>query len=239
MIDISLIAVRTIAYLSNPNPILHDLSINILANNLKVWHNKQMKKLQEIKKHLRPGQVYRREDLAKWSNAVDRHLKQLQEEGKLTKLSGGLYYCPKKTVFGDAPADDKKLVEAFLRDHRFLLTSPNAYNSLGLGTTQLYNQTVVYNHKRHGQFELGGRVFEFRVKPHFPTRLTTEFLLVDMLNNLDTLAEDTGAVLERVKNRLHSFDVSALARAVREYGAVRTQKFLAPLLSHGTVPHAA
>jgi len=27
-------------------------------------------KLNELKKHLRPGQVYRRADLAKWSNAV-------------------------------------------------------------------------------------------------------------------------------------------------------------------------
>jgi hypothetical protein len=189
-----------------------------------------MSNLQEIKKHLRAGQVYRREDLAKWSNAVDRHLKQLQEEGKLTKLSGGLYYCPKKTVFGDAPADDRKLVEAFLRDHRFLLTSHNAYNSLGLGTTQLYNQTVVYNHKRHGQIKLGGRVFEFRVKPRFPTRLTTEFLLVDMLNNLDTLAEDAEAVLESMKQRLPTFRQATLMRCVREYGSIRTQKYLAPLI---------
>lgn len=189
-----------------------------------------MSKLQEIKRHLRPGQVYRREDLAKWSNAVDRHLKQLQEEGKLTKLSGGLYYCAKKTMFGNAPADDKKLVEVFLRDHRFLLTSPNAYNSLGLGTTQLYNQTVVYNHKRHGQFELGGRVFDFRVKPHFPARLTTEFLLVDMLNNLDMLAEDADAVLERVEKKLPTFREAALMRCVREYGSIRTQKFFAPLV---------
>ncbi len=50
-----------------------------------------MTKLQELKKHLRPGQVYRREDLARWSNAVDRHLKQLVKEGTLTKLAGGLY----------------------------------------------------------------------------------------------------------------------------------------------------
>jgi hypothetical protein len=190
-----------------------------------------MSRLQEIKKHLRAGQVYRREDLAKWSSAVDRHLKQLQEEGKLTKLSGGLYYCPKKTVFGNVPADDRKLVEAFLRDHRFLLTSPNAYNSLGLGTTQLYNQTVVYNHKRHGQFELGGRVFEFRMKPRFPGHLSTEFLLVDMLNNMDTLAEDAGAVLERVKQRLPTFIQATLMRCVREYGSIRTQKFLTPLIS--------
>jgi hypothetical protein len=95
-------------------------------------------------------------------------LRQLQKDGTLTKLSGGLYYCPKKTTFGEAPAEDEKLVEAFLKDRRFLLTSPNAYNALGVGTTQLYNQTVVYNHKRHGSFKLGGRMFEFRMKPYFP-----------------------------------------------------------------------
>src|SRR6266567_8389334 len=50
--------------------------------------------------------------------------------------------------------------------------APNAYNSLGVGTTQLYDKTVVYNHKRHGPVSLGGRVFDFRVKPSFPRRLS-------------------------------------------------------------------
>lgn len=40
-----------------------------------------------------------------------------------------------------------------LKDARFLLTSPNAYNGLGVGTTQLYARAVVYNHKGHGAFE--------------------------------------------------------------------------------------
>lgn len=60
---------------------------------------------------------------------------------------------------------------AFLKDDRFLLTSPNAYNALGLGTTQLYNRRVVYNHKRHGKFVRGGRTYDFRVKPHFPRQV--------------------------------------------------------------------
>lgn len=46
-----------------------------------------MSALNELKKHLRPGQVYRRAHLRVWSNAVDRHLKQLVEEGTLTKLA--------------------------------------------------------------------------------------------------------------------------------------------------------
>jgi hypothetical protein len=143
------------------------------------------------------------------------------------KLSGGLYYYPKKTVFGETPAEDKKLVESFLKDRRFLLTSPNAYNALGVGTTQLYNQTVVYNHKRHGRFSLGGRTYDFRLKPHFPKHLSQEFLLVDMVNNLSHLAEDRERLLERVKEKASQMDAKALANAVRHYGGVRARKLFA------------
>jgi hypothetical protein len=56
-------------------------------------------------------------------------------------------------------------------------------------TTQLYDKTVVYNRKRHGDFSFGGRKFAFRVKPAFPKSLTKEFLLGDLVNNVDQLAE--------------------------------------------------
>lgn len=190
-----------------------------------------MTKLQELKRHLRSGKVYRRDDLVQWSTSVDRHLQQLLAEGYLTKLSGGLYYRPKATVFGNAPAEDAALVEAFLKDHRYLLTSPNAYNALGVGATQLYNETVVYNHKRHGKFMLGGREFDFRKKPSFPKTLTREFLLVDLVNNLDKLAEDREQVLARVKERAAHSDRNALKRAAQEYGMVRTKKFFSGILT--------
>lgn len=196
-------------------------------------------KLDELKQHLKPGGVYRREDLARFSNAVDRHLKQLVESKVLTKLAGGLYAYPKDTAFGRAPANDDTLVEAFLRDKRFLLASPNAYNSLGVGTTQLYDKTVVYNHKRHGDFQLGGRKFAFRIKPHFPKSLTREFLLVDLVNNLDALAEAKSEVLDRVKERASAFDGPRLRRAVRDYGNVRTRKFFDQLLQAPKLTHAA
>jgi hypothetical protein len=190
-----------------------------------------MTKLEELKQRLRPGKVYRREDLAQWSNAVDRHLRQLVEEGTLTKLAGGLYAYPRQTVFGKAPAADDELVARFLKDDRYLLASPNAYNSLGVGTTQLYDKTVVYNHKRHGEFALGGRKFDFRVKPAFPKKLSPEFLLVDLVNNLDRLAESRKEVLERVEKQAASANRPLLLRAVRHYGNVRTKKFFEQALS--------
>lgn len=183
-----------------------------------------MTKLEELKTHLKPGQAYRRADLARWSTSVDRHIKQLVESGVLKKLSGGLYTYPKATAFGPAPAGDKDIVSAFLKDHRFLLASPNAYNSLGVGTTQLYDRTVVYNHKRHGEFQLGGRKYAFRVKPRFPKSLTTEFLLVDLVNNLDQIAETKDEVLKRVMERAVAADKPRLRRAVREYGNERTKR---------------
>ncbi|MBL1146529.1 MAG: hypothetical protein HND56_05210 [Pseudomonadota bacterium] len=186
-------------------------------------------RVKELENHLKAGRVYRRADLAHWSNAVDRHVQLLQKKGVLKKLSGGLYYVPKKTPFGDAPADEEKLVEAFLRDHRFLVTSPNAYNALGLGTTQLYNETVIYNHKRHGHFKLGGRMFDFRMRPRFPAKLTQEFLLVDLVNNLDRLAEDPDALLRRVTEKVREMDQKALFYAVREYGTMKTRKFFETL----------
>jgi hypothetical protein len=184
-----------------------------------------MTRLEALKRHLKAGHAYRRADLARWSTSVDRHLKQLVEDGTLKKLSGGLYSYPKETAFGRAPASDKDVVGAFLKDDTFLMASPNAYNSLGVGTTQLYDKTVVYNHKRHGEFQLGNRKFAFRVKPRFPKSLTQEFLLVDLVNNLDQLAEAKEEVLKRVAQRTESYDRRRLRRAVREYGNERTKKF--------------
>jgi hypothetical protein len=180
--------------------------------------------LGRLRSHLKSGHVYRREDFLSDSNAVDRHLKQLVDAGDLEKLAQGLYYSPKSSVFGRVPPKDEHLVEAFLKDKNFLLLSPNSYNSLGLGTTQLYNKTVVYNHKRHGIFKLGNRSFEFRVKPRFPKKVDKEFLLVDLLNNLDSLAENKSDVLAMAEKQLNKFETAKLKKMVSTYGAGRTKK---------------
>ena len=198
-----------------------------------------MTKLEELKGHLRPGHAYRRAELARWSTSVDRHIKQLVRAGVLKKLSGGLYSYPKETAFGPAPASDSDVVSAFLKDDPFLLASPNAYNSLGVGTTQLYDRTVVYNYKRHGDFQLGSRKFSFRVKSRFPRSLTTEFLMVDLVNNIDELAEAKDEVLKRVTERAAAADSRRLRRAVREYGNERTKKFFEKALNARELHHVA
>lgn len=175
---------------------------------------------------LQAGRVYRREDLARMSTAVDRHLRELTATGKLQKLSQGLYHAPKPSSFGPLPPSDEQVVSTFLRDKDFLVFSPSAYNAVGLGTTQLYNRTFVYNHKRHGLFKLGNRQYDFRVKPRFPRKLTPEFLYVDLLNNLDELAEDRDAVLDKARSKLPSYDPGRLQHAVDNFASMATRKRL-------------
>lgn len=185
-----------------------------------------MLKREFVKNHLVPGTLYRRSELEEFSTSVDRHLAQLVKEGSLKKVGPGLYLHPEKSKWGEKTSDDKKLVETFLKDDRFLMVSFNSYNGLGLGTTQLYNQTVVYNHKRHGKFKLGNRTFDFRMKPDFPAEFTKESLLVDMLNNLSELAEDPEKVVQVFKRKLSSFDRQSLENAVKLYGKIKTKKLI-------------
>ncbi len=189
-----------------------------------------MDRVAELKQQLKPGKVYRREDLTKYSNAVDRHLAQLVDEGFLEKVATGLYYFPKQSVFGTVPPDDEVLVRSFLKDDHFLLTSPNSYNALSVGTTQLYNKRVVYNHKRHGEVDLNGRKFFFHKTPYFPRKATPEFLLVDLVNHLDTLAEDREMVLRNALVKAKTMDFNKLKYAVREYGHSKTKKLFQPVL---------
>lgn len=186
-------------------------------------------------RHVRAGKVYRREDLVPYSTNVNRELQQLVAQGKLQKLAQGMYYKPKKNVFGEVPPSESDLLAVFLKDKNFLSFNPSVYNSLRLGTTQLYNKTIVYNHKRHGVFVLDQRHYDFRMKPRFPkpTQVTTEYLLVDMLNNLSDLAEDEEQVLERAQKKLNQFDAKKLNKALVDFGSVATKRLVNAWLSQG------
>lgn len=180
----------------------------------------------------RAGRVFRRKDISSQSPSVDRELSRRLQTGQVCKAARGLYYVPKQTPFGPVPPEPNRLLAKFLDDKQFLVFNPSAYNTLGLGTTQLYNRTTVYNHKRHGTFTLAGFEFEFRQKRQFPlaAKVTREFLLVDLLNNITTLAEDPATVLHRVQTQLATFDAGHLQAAARQYGTERTRKQVATLL---------
>ena len=181
---------------------------------------------QKLASHLKSGRVYRRDELLPFSKAVDRDLNLLTQKGLLEKVAAGIYYSPAKSLYGMLPPDDIDLVESFLKEKNFLLYSWNQYNSLGLGLTQLYNQPIVYNRKRHGLFKLGNKTFDFR-RPlrGFPKEISREFLLVDLMNNVNELAEDSQFLKERIKTNLSKFDLKKVVTYSKKYGKIAVKRF--------------
>ena len=190
-----------------------------------------MSSLEKLKKHLRAGQVYRRADLVGLSTSIDRHLRQLVDEGVLKKLRGGIYYKPRKSVFGDVPPEEQKVLARFLKSDDFLVMSLNSYNALGLGTTQLYNEQLVYNHKRDGRVEMNGQKYFFMKGRKYPKKVNKAFLLVDLVNNIDLLAEDREALKGRIAQRASDFGMEEVCRTAKLYGKAATQKFFEQVTS--------
>jgi hypothetical protein len=136
---------------------------------------RQTETLKKLKASLVPGQVYRRAELATFSTNVDRHLARLVADGHLKKISQGMCAAP-KAAFGEAPPEADSMVKTFLKDNHFVVYGPSQFNSLGLGTTQLYNRTVVFDRKRVNEYTLGGRTYSFYRWREAPKQLTPEFL---------------------------------------------------------------
>lgn len=182
-------------------------------------------RVDNLKKRLRPGKCYRREDLLPFSKSLDRDLRSLVAKGELRKAGGGLYYRPQKSRFGDLPADRGQLLEAYLKGDDFLVASLNAYNALGVGTTQLYNTALVYNTKRDGKKKIDGMNYHFIKSRRFPKKPTSDFLYVDLMNNLHLLEEDHEDVKTRMAKKLTGPQLGRVLKLAKSYGTARTRKF--------------
>jgi len=80
--------------------------------------------------------------------------------------------------------------------------------------------------------QLGGQLYDFQRKPRFPKKATPEFLLVDLVNNLEQLAEDRDAVLARVLAKVSEMDAKRLQAAVKSFAKVATRKLLEEALAN-------
>lgn len=177
-----------------------------------------------VQPQLRSGQVYRTKDLAKWSKNPTRLASRLVREDKLVPLAHGLYLHAKRGRFGQVPADDGELMRGFLDGDPYIVTGPERWNALGLGTTAVFASPLVYNRKRSGEFKLGDRRFRLR-RVAFPRRPTPEWFVVDLFQNAAeagaSRAELTEALARAV--RRGRFDQDELRRMASRFGSKDTQ----------------
>lgn len=184
---------------------------------------------------LEPGRVYRTKELARWGTNAPRLAKRLVREGVLVPLAHGLYVHPRRGRFGRVPPADTEVLRAFLEDTPFVITGPERWNALGLGTTALFSAPLVYNRKRSGEFVLGGRRYLLR-RVGFPENPPPEWFVVDLFENAAQAGvsrDDLSRNLARAM-KAGRFNARQLKEMARRYGTKRTQALIAAALGERT-----
>jgi len=178
-----------------------------------------------------PGRVYRTRELGQWSANPPRLAQRLVRDGQLVQLAHGLFAAPRRSRFGAVPPTDEALLRAFLDGGPFVFTGPERWNALGLGTTAVFATPLVYNTKRSGLFNFGGRRFLLR-RVAFPNTPSPEWFVVDLFES----AEQAAAAPEELRVALEAalregkFDRDQLASMSTRYGSRRTQALVSAAL---------
>lgn len=179
------------------------------------------------KPRLATGRVYRTKDLARWGENPSRLAKRLTRDRKLVQLRQGLFYRPRQSRFGVVPPDDRELMRAFLEGGPFLFTGPGRWNALGLGSTAVFADQLVYNTKRSGVFRFGNRRFVLR-RVRFPRDPTPEWFAVDLIENRGMAGVGLDELEKGLRRAVASGRLGAaeLRRAAERYGTRRTESLV-------------
>ena len=173
---------------------------------------------------LKPGKVYRTEDLVRYDKNPTRLAARLVRAGSLRRLRKGVYYAPRPTVFGEAPPTEADFLKSFFRGRPYLRTGPSVWNALGMGTTAVEAIPLVYNTTRSGIVQVGGRRFELR-RVRFPREVHPEYLVVDLLENVNRAGVSVETVRRSLKAAVKAgrFNAEWLQAMASKYGTRATQ----------------
>jgi hypothetical protein len=182
---------------------------------------------------LEANRVYRTRQFARWGKNPSRLVQRLVAEGKLCALAHGLYYAPSRSRFGMVPPRDDELLRAFLETDDYVLTGPPAWTTLGLGATAMFASTLVYNRKRSGEFELGGRTFLLR-RVAFPASPPREWFAIDLIEHqaMAGVAPDALAAGLMCEVRARRLDPVVLAEMAANYGTHATSALVRRCIQH-------
>ena len=160
--------------------------------------------------------------------------KRLVREGTLLPVAHGLFSCPRRSRFGLVPSKEEEVMRAFLDGGRFLFTGPEMWNSLGLGTTALFSSPLVYNTKRSGAFDLGGRRFTLR-RVAFPDHPTPEWFVIDLLEHAEAAGASRRGIAKELRRavRQGAFDAERLRELASRYGTRATRAIVDECLEVG------
>lgn len=124
--------------------------------------------------------------------AIFKSLERMVKKGELKRAEKGLYYIPKKSIFGELPLTIKDFIQKYLYlgDKRIgYITGVNLFNRYGL-TTQLSNSVEIATNIRKNPREFDGIKIKFIQNKAPITEENIKYLeILDILKNLKNIPD--------------------------------------------------
>ncbi len=119
-------------------------------------------------------------------------LERMVKKGELKRAEKGLYYIPKKSIFGELPLTIKDFIQKYLylgNKRIGYITGVNLFNRYGL-TTQLSNSIEIATNTRKNPREFDGIKIKFIQNKALITEENIKYLeILDILKNLKNIPD--------------------------------------------------
>ncbi len=143
------------------------------------------------------------------AEALAKVLSRLTYDGVIKRLSKGIYYKPKKTVFGDLKPSEDKLLKRFLANG--YITGIMAYNQMGF-TSQIPSEIKIATDKRKSPISFGGLKIRFVISKEKINNKTRELLpILDAIKDIKVIPDsDLNTNINHLVNTLKTLNESQL-----------------------------
>ena len=133
-------------------------------------------------------------DIDDFKYAIFKSLERMVKKGELRRAEKGLYYIPKKSIFGELPLSIKDFIQKYLYlgDKRIgYVTGINLFNKYGL-TTQLSNSLEIATNTRKNPREFDGIKIKFIQNKAPIIEENIKYLeILDILKNLKHIPDSS------------------------------------------------
>ncbi len=176
----------------------------------------------------------KKEEYSAASKAIERLIK----KGIIKRISTGIFYKPKKTIFGELKPNEENIIKPYLFKNGkkiAYITGLRLYNKMGL-TTQIPNEISIASNKKRISISKGN-IKTKAVKSYVEvTNNNYKFLeLLDVLKNFKKIPDlDKKAAISILSNKIKKLDEKEIKKLIKialEYPP-RVRAFLGALLEN-------
>lgn len=130
--------------------------------------------------------------ISKNRGAVLKNLERMVKKGELKRAERGVYYIPKKSIFGELPLSSKEFIKKYLYSgdkNIGYITGNNLFNKYGL-TTQISNSIEIATNIRKNSREFEGIKIKFILNKAPINKTTIKYLeILDILKNIKNIQD--------------------------------------------------